>query len=97
MPRILLQQAAREGHCYLAIEELNRRSCELLGSEADAIEQMILPLTEEGRIAIEHTQEDVDDNRCIFPVALHQSETTPHHSQPCQRDNFLYNFVFGFV
>ncbi len=71
----LLQQAAREGHCYLAIEELNRRSCELLGSEADAIEQMILPLTEEGRIAIEHTQEDVDDNRCVFPVALHQSET----------------------
>jgi exodeoxyribonuclease V alpha subunit len=73
-----LRNAASEGHCFLAEEELLHRTAELLHCHAAALQEQLPALAEEGQVVRQLPPGPLllhDDPRpIVYPVALHQAE-----------------------
>ncbi|MGE3175358.1 MAG: ATP-dependent RecD-like DNA helicase [Planctomycetota bacterium] len=74
----VLQNAGKDGHCYLPEEELVRRTAELLQCEPEAVAHEVPPLADDGAIVRQLPPGPLllhDDPRpIVYPAALHQAE-----------------------
>lgn len=69
-----LSVAAREGHCYLPVDELATSTAELLGCEPDTVLHELRNLRIENKVRVEEHGPEEQRTACVYPIALHQAE-----------------------